>query len=256
MSKKVEKKNNGWNKKKAEIENFSSVKPHKSKKTEEVSKPKPEKDQEVSQLKETITKLEKEKESLLRLSANLDNQQKELKKEIERERKIMEEKIKYSNEKLINQLLFLPDNYEQAMKVAQQTGQENPKQELEKELKNLKDQLQKETDSSKRVELEKWKEKIEQWIQNLEVVQKKIDNLLKGLQMILQWFQNFLKKQSVEEIEVIPGKDTFDGNLHESLEESSDSEETILQVLRKGYKIYGRVLRPAIVKIGKAKENE
>ena len=74
--------------------------------------------------------------------------------------------------------------------------------------------------------------------------------------MILQWFQNFLKKQSVEEIEVIPGKDTFDGNLHESLEESSDSEETILQVLRKGYKIYGRVLRPAIVKIGKAKENE
>ena len=79
---------------------------------------------------------------------------------------------------------------------------------------------------------------------------------MKGLQMILQWFQNFLRKQSVEEIEVTPGKDTFDSNLHESLEESSSSEETILQVLRKGYKIHGRVLRPAIVKIGKPKENK
>src|SRR5437764_7189331 len=131
MSKKVEKENNDLKERPEEFENFSSAKPYESKKKEKVSEPKLGNDQEVIQLKENITNLKKEvetlKEKYLRLLADLDNQKKDQKKELEREKKIMEERIKYGNEKLIKQLLFFPDNYERAMQFAQQTEREDPK---------------------------------------------------------------------------------------------------------------------------------
>ena len=172
---------------------------------------------------------------------------------MEREKATMEERIKYGNEKLLNQLLFFPDNYERALQAVPQIEKE-PKQNLEKELNQLKNQLQKETNLTKKAELESQKKKIEQQIQNLEIIQQKIEKILEGLQMVLTWFRNFLRKQAVEEIEVVPGKDIFDGELHEFLQEEENNDYpagTILQVLQKGYKIRNRVLRPAAVKISK-----
>lgn len=223
MSKKAEKENKDLKEKPKEVENFSS-KPHQSKKKEKVSESKLEKDQEVIQLKENITNLKKEietlKEKYLRSLADLDNQKKEQRKEIEREKKMMEERIKYGNEKLIKQLLFFPDNYERAMQSVQQVEQGSKP--------------------------------------NPETVQQKNKKILEGLQMILTWFQNFLRKQAVEEIEIIPGQDIFDDTLHESLGEPEENNDypagTILQVLQKGYKIHDRVLRPVTVKISKTKE--
>jgi molecular chaperone GrpE len=225
MSKKVEKENNDLKEKQEGVENFSSVKPHEGEKKEEVSESKSEKDQEVIQLKENITNLKKEietlKEKYLRSLADLDNLKKEQKKEKERERIIMEERVKYGNEKLIKQFLFFPDNYERAMQSVQKI----------------------EHDSK----------------QNPEIIQQKKEKILEGLQMVLVWFQNFLRKQSVEEIKVVPGKDTFDGTLHDpaEVEENSDYPDgTILQVLQKGYKIHDRILRPVTVKISKIKETK
>jgi molecular chaperone GrpE len=221
MSKKVEKENNDSKGKPEEIENFSS-KPHENKKKEQVSEPKLKKDQEIIQLKENITNLEKEietlKEKYLLSLADLDNEKKEQKKELEREKLMMEERIKYGNEKLIKQLLFFPDNYERAMQFIQQIEQDSKP--------------------------------------NLETIQQKNKKILEGLQMILVWFQNFLRKQAVEEIKVIPGKDIFDSTLHETSEDNVEErgdcpDGTVLQVLQKGYKIHDRVLRPATVKISK-----
>jgi len=202
MSKKVEKEDK---------KNFSQKKqdrtfPNNQRQTET---PKPEKQEKPTELEPTPeqkeAELKKEIENLknqnLRLLADIDNQRKLHVQE-------MIEITKRSNEKLLKQLLFLPDNYERAIQASQ--GDQDPK----------------------------------------------IQNFLTGFQMTFNEFQNFLRKQGVEEIKIIPGKDTFDGSLHETLEENNDSGETILQVLRKGYKIHGRVLRPATVKVGKAKEGK
>lgn len=89
----------------------------------------------------------------------------------------------------------------------------------------------------------------------------KIQNFLTGFQMVLTEFQNFLKKQGVEEIQITPHKDIYDRKLHEDLlkveeiEENNDCPDgTILQVLQKGYQIHQRILRPVMVKISKTKE--
>jgi molecular chaperone GrpE len=82
----------------------------------------------------------------------------------------------------------------------------------------------------------------------------KIKNFLTGFQMVLTEFQNFLKKQGVEEIKINPQKDVYDSKLHNALEveENNDFPEgTILELLQKGYQIHQRVLRPAKVKISK-----
>nr|CAG8528829.1 11833_t:CDS:2 [Entrophospora candida] len=150
---------------------------------------------------ENIAELKKEIENLknknLRLLADIDNQRKLHVRE-------MIEKTKYSNENLLQQLLFFPDNYERSIQVGQ--GEKDPK----------------------------------------------IQNFLTGFRMILNEFQNVLKRQGVEEIKVIPLKDVYDSSLHHALEveENNDYPEgTILKVLQKGYRIHQQVLRPATVKI-------
>ncbi|MDF1498706.1 MAG: nucleotide exchange factor GrpE [Patescibacteria group bacterium] len=75
----------------------------------------------------------------------------------------------------------------------------------------------------------------------------------KGMMCIKSQFDNFLKDIGVEEIQSIGSN--FDPNLHESIgEEESDKEEDIIVVeIQKGYKLFGKVIRPAKVKISKKK---
>ena len=91
----------------------------------------------------------------------------------------------------------------------------------------------------------------------------KIQNFLVGFQIVLSEFQKFLQKEGVEEIKITPLKDIYNIELHkdllkvEEIEENNDYPDgTILQVLRKGYQIHQRVLRPAMVKISEIKEIE
>ncbi|MFH1423836.1 MAG: nucleotide exchange factor GrpE [Candidatus Nealsonbacteria bacterium] len=92
-------------------------------------------------------------------------------------------------------------------------------------------------------------------LDNFEIVEKKLaDNLktdenIKGLLMIKKQIQDFLKSQKVEEVKSIGEK--FDPSLHEVIEEIGvkDKEKSIIvEELQKGYKINGRLLRPAKVK--------
>lgn len=74
--------------------------------------------------------------------------------------------------------------------------------------------------------------------------------LKKGVQMVLDNLKQALKNQGVEEIPAIGEK--FDPNFHQAVQTTSAADEgveseTIVKEFQKGYKLYDRVLRPAMV---------
>ncbi len=95
-------------------------------------------------------------------------------------------------------------------------------------------------------------------LDNFELVEKKLpENLkndanIKGLLLIKNQIQDFLKSQGVEEIKSVGKK--FDPNFQEVVEEivAKDREFGIVaEEIQKGYTINGRLLRPAKVKVTK-----
>ncbi len=103
-------------------------------------------------------------------------------------------------------------------------------------------------------------------LDNFEVIERKLpenlkkDENIKGLLLIKNQILDFLKAQGVETIKSIGEK--FDPHLHEIVGEVASSEVltkegakpesgTIIEEIQKGYKINGRLLRPAKVKISK-----
>jgi len=95
-------------------------------------------------------------------------------------------------------------------------------------------------------------------LDNFEIAEKKLpenlknDENVKGLLMIKEQIKEFLKSQGVEEIKSVGEK--FDPNFHEVVEEVGVKDKEpgiVIEEIRKGYKIDGRLLRPAKVKITK-----
>src|ERR1035438_7932692 len=80
----------------------------------------------------------------------------------------------------------------------------------------------------------------------------KLASLQSGVQMIQQQFKNALAETGLEEIDA--AGQPFDPNFHEAIsqQESADAPDgSVLQQLRKGYKLKDRLLRPATVIIAK-----
>ena len=72
----------------------------------------------------------------------------------------------------------------------------------------------------------------------------------KGMQLIFEQLKKALENAGLEEIKAID--ETFDPNVHnavmtENLEDKEDG--TVTKVLQKGYKLNGKVIRPAMVKV-------
>ena len=95
-------------------------------------------------------------------------------------------------------------------------------------------------------------------LDNFEVVEKKLpenlknDENVKGILQIKTQILDFLKNQGVEEIKSVGEK--FDPNFHEvvgEIETRDKRQGIIIEEIQKGYKINGRLLRPAKVKISK-----
>jgi molecular chaperone GrpE len=81
------------------------------------------------------------------------------------------------------------------------------------------------------------------------------DRFLRGVEIIYAKLMDILKAEGLERIEA-QGK-PFDPELHEALlrvdgEAGGDGEPVVVDVLRTGYTLQGRVLRPAGVKVGTA----
>ncbi len=86
---------------------------------------------------------------------------------------------------------------------------------------------------------------------NFELFEKN-NQVAEGFLEIKRQLQDFLKKQGVEEIKGVGER--FDPNLHEAVEEVESKNKksgTIVKEIKKGYKLAGKVIRPAKVKIVK-----
>lgn len=77
-----------------------------------------------------------------------------------------------------------------------------------------------------------------------------------GMSMVQKQLNDFMTAQGVEPIPTEPGQ-MFDHNIHEALqsEPSDQPEGTILRILRRGYNLKGRLLRPANVVVAAAPED-
>jgi molecular chaperone GrpE len=83
-------------------------------------------------------------------------------------------------------------------------------------------------------------------LDNLESAQMHLKD--EGLEMVIKQFKDILKEEGVEEIEA-QGR-PFDPNLHEATEViEGKNDNKIVKILRKGYKINDKVIRPAQVSV-------
>lgn len=76
------------------------------------------------------------------------------------------------------------------------------------------------------------------------------DSLAKGLELTLKQFEECLQKLGVKEIEA--QDNPFDPNLHNAvmhIEDPSYGENTVIEVLQKGYTVCERVIRHSMVKV-------
>ncbi|WP_346188265.1 nucleotide exchange factor GrpE [Rubritalea halochordaticola] len=138
------------------------------------------------------------KEAALRSAADLENFRKRMARE-------KQDSIRYGNQRLIEELLPVLDNFAMGMQAA-------------------------EKDSGSMIYM--------------------------GMQMVQKQLEGFLEGQGVQEVPVIVGSD-FDPNLHDAMsqEVSAELEEgKILRVMRKGYKMGDRLVRPANVVVSKGAE--
>ncbi len=95
-------------------------------------------------------------------------------------------------------------------------------------------------------------------LDNFDLAEKKIsenlknDENVKGILQIKTQILDFLKNQGIEEIKTIGEK--FDPNFMEVMEEIKKPETeagTVVEEVKRGYKIHGKVIRPAKVKVSK-----
>lgn len=91
-------------------------------------------------------------------------------------------------------------------------------------------------------------------MEKIDPVRNKISN---GIENLYSQFMNILKSRGVEVIETI-GKN-FNPEKHESVGEirvdNREKEGKIIEEIRKGYKMNGKIIRPSQVKIGKYEQN-
>lgn len=71
----------------------------------------------------------------------------------------------------------------------------------------------------------------------------------KGVQMATLQLRQVLKDQGLEEIET---DGQFDPSLHEAIDTKDGEDGKILEIIEKGYKLNGKILKPARVIVGKS----
>ena len=96
-------------------------------------------------------------------------------------------------------------------------------------------------------------------LDNFDLIEKKFpeelrgDENIKGVLQIKTQILDFLKSQNLEVIKIVVDE-KFDPNFHEAIEmvETGGKEpDIIVEEIQKGYMMYGRVIRPAKVKVTK-----
>jgi molecular chaperone GrpE len=94
-------------------------------------------------------------------------------------------------------------------------------------------------------------DELELAVKNGEISSQSTENLLEGVEMTLKKLRKVLEQEGVTEIANPEGK-VFDPSKHNAVAtvESDDAEDgTVLEQIRKGYFMRGKVIRPTIVKV-------
>jgi len=73
-----------------------------------------------------------------------------------------------------------------------------------------------------------------------------------GIRLIYRKLRSILEEHGLSEIEALG--QPFDPNLHEAVMFDDGEEGKVIEELQKGYRLYDRVIRPTMVKVGKGME--
>ena len=84
----------------------------------------------------------------------------------------------------------------------------------------------------------------------------KIDDLIKGNTLLLKTAKEVFEKLNLEEIN--PLNEKFDPDFHQAMATKEDdlAENTVLEVMQKGYKLNSKLLRPALVIVSKKNQKK
>ncbi|PJC28010.1 nucleotide exchange factor GrpE [Candidatus Shapirobacteria bacterium CG_4_9_14_0_2_um_filter_39_11] len=111
---------------------------------------------------------------------------------------------------------------------------------------NLEKRIEKEKEDFVKFANAQLLDKILNVLDDLESAEKHLKD--KGLTLAGNRFREIFKEEGVEEIEVL-GRN-FDPELMDAVETVDGPKNKVVEVVLKGYKLYGKVLRPAKVKVG------
>ena len=98
-------------------------------------------------------------------------------------------------------------------------------------------------------ELEKARREAAEYREHLQRLQAEFDKFLHGVELVYAKLKDILRSEGLEQIDAL-GR-PFDPQLHEGLMQSGegDGEPVVSDVLRQGYTLKGRIIRPAGVKV-------
>jgi molecular chaperone GrpE len=79
------------------------------------------------------------------------------------------------------------------------------------------------------------------------------EGVRKGVELVFAELLGVLERAGLER--VVPDGEPFDPNVHEAVlhEEGGDGEHVVVATMRTGYRLKARVLRPAMVKVGRSR---
>ena len=129
------------------------------------------------------------------------------------------------------------------------------------ELDNVRKRSQRELENAHKYAVEKFVNALLPVIDGIEMGKQAaetitdVDQLKEGIDMSLSMFHQLLEKFEIESIN--PEGDNFDPEFHQamSIQESADvPPNSVMAVMQKGYTLAGRLLRPAMVMVSKAPE--
>ena len=117
---------------------------------------------------------------------------------------------------------------------------------------NARKRAQAEAAAVQKYALERFAEGLLPVVDSLQAALQSAD--LSGVQLTLRQLQAALEKSGVREINPAPGE-RFDPHRHHAVAavEADSEPNTVVSVMQKGYSLYDRVLRPALVSVAKAK---
>jgi molecular chaperone GrpE len=123
------------------------------------------------------------------------------------------------------------------------------------EADNVRKRVQAEASTAQKYALERFAEGLLPVVDSLEAALQSKD--LSGVELTLKQLKGSLEKQKIVEINPAAGE-RFDPHRHQAIAAvpAGGEPNSIVSVMQKGYLLHERVLRPALVTVSKALENE